>query len=78
MIISSSLVQIATYGVALLKQLPSSCRSSILVGVTNLQKITFMRVTRRGGQFHYALSEEMSEVLEAICAVMLTPLDEVC
>lgn len=70
--------QVATYGVALLSQLPSSIRSSVLVAITNLKTITFLRVERvPGGEVRYEVSEAVPGVLAALCAVMQMPLDKV-
>lgn len=74
----ANIQQIANYGVALLNQLPQSCRSSVLLGITDLKKIRFLRVERgaKGQGFSFELSEEISEVLAALCAIMLTPLTQ--
>uniref|UniRef100_A0A7S0RFM9 Protein kinase domain-containing protein n=1 Tax=Chlamydomonas leiostraca TaxID=1034604 RepID=A0A7S0RFM9_9CHLO len=71
---ASHIYQLACYGVKLLEQLPAVCRSHVLLAVTDLRRIRFLRVTRKpgGDGYGYELSEEMEEVIPALCAVLLS------
>jgi len=65
--------QICSYGRALLDQLPPTARTSVLVAVTDLQRIQFYKMTRPAqgqGLFTYQRSQEISPVLPALCAVL--------
>ena len=66
--------QVSSYGVALLNSVPPSARTFVLLALTDLKKIIFLRVGRSpSGLFDYGLSHEISPVLPAICAVLLMP-----
>lgn len=67
-----ALLQLCNYGVELLKQVPETCRNEILLGTTDLRKIRFLRIIRNPYEhdYRYELSEEMDEVLAALCTVM--------
>jgi hypothetical protein len=68
-------LQLVSYGTKLLDQLPGNLRSRVLLAVTDLRRIRFLRMTRDPGpnfhDFKYELSEEMEEVIPALCAVLL-------
>jgi hypothetical protein len=75
------LLQICGYGRALLDQLPPTARTSVLVAVTDLQRIQFYKMTRPAqgqGLFTYQRSQEMSPVLPALCAVLSSEPNQVC
>jgi hypothetical protein len=56
-------------------------RNQVLLAVTDLRRIRFLRMTRDPGPnfhgFKYELSEEMEEVIPALCAVLLMSASEV-
>lgn len=71
--------QVVTYAYALLEQLPTHRRSRVYAGLTNLKTIVFIRVDRTAqGSWSYAVDDARdSDVLSALCAVLLTPLAQV-
>lgn len=72
------MLQLANYGMALMEQLPTTSRSRLLLGVTDLKRIQFLRMTRLGDDgFSYALSPEGDNVLAALCAVLQQEPNEV-
>ena len=60
------------YAGLLLEQLPRFFRSSVLLALTDLKHITFVRVTRdsHSQETTYEVSDEMDNVLEALCIVL--------
>ena len=64
--------QLAFYGQSLLQQLPDSMRASVLLAITDLRQLQFMRVEREAGNMYsFSLSEPTDRVLDALCAVLL-------
>lgn len=59
------------YGECLLESLPLEPRASVLVGVTNLKTILWLRVTREDvGWYSYEKDCDTSEVAASICGVL--------
>lgn len=74
-----ALLQLSSYGVELLRQLPQTYRNSVLLGITDLRRITFLRITRYAeDDFRYERSEETDEVLAALCSVLEMTPQQVC
>lgn len=61
-----------------MEQLPPTSRNQLLLALTDLKHIQFLRMTRQqDGGFSFALSPESNEVLASLCAVMLLTPEQV-
>ena len=61
-----------------MEQLPPTSRNQLLLAVTDLKHIQFLRMTRQSdGTFRYALSPESGDVIAALCAVLLQAPEQV-
>ena len=67
----SFIFQVSVYAAALFEQL-GSFRRNILLALTNLKEITFLRVTRDPGTgvTGYEISDGIRDVLGALCHVL--------
>lgn len=71
-------MKVCAYGQSIFDQLPGFFRHSILLALTDLKSVTFIRMVRySGGETIYEISPEMTNVLATLCAVKRKSLEEV-